>query len=100
MIKPAFPLIAFLWAAPVQAAAPSEGGSTEVGAQSGCVNEWVFDGVWRVRVTSVAFHPAGDAVNGWDVSMQWANGTTYSGIAPTDTLKQPLVLALAKMAIR
>jgi hypothetical protein len=35
MIKPVFPLIAFLLAAPVQAAAPSEGGSPEVGAQSG-----------------------------------------------------------------
>ena len=94
MTKTAFLLIAFLLAAPVQAA-PAEGGSTEVGAQSGCMNQWMFDGVWRVRVTNVAFHPAGDAVNGWDVSMQWANGTSYSGISPTDTLKQSLVLALA-----
>jgi hypothetical protein len=91
------PLVAFALALLVTpAAAPAvEGGSTQVGAQSGCMNEWMFDGVWRVRVTGVAFHPAGDAVNGWDVSMQWANGTTYSGISPTDTLKQPLVIALA-----
>jgi hypothetical protein len=76
-------------------AAGAEGGSVQTDAQPGCVNEWLFNGVWRMCVTGVAFHPAGDAVNGWDVSMQWANGTTYSGISPTDTLKQPLVLALA-----
>ncbi len=72
----------------------AQGGSTEVAAQSGCMNQWMFNGVWRVRVTNVAFHPAGDAVNGWDVTMQWANGTSYAGISPVDTMKQDLVLAM------
>lgn len=80
---------------PAQAAPAAQGGSTQVSAQPGCMNQWMFNGVWRVRVTNVAFHPAGDAVNGWDVTMQWANGTGYAGISPMDTVKQDLVLALA-----
>lgn len=77
------------------AAAPkAEGGSTQVGAQEGCMNQWMFNGVWRVRVTNVAFHPKDDGANGWDVTMQWANGTSYAGISPVDTMKQSSVLAL------
>lgn len=77
------------------AAAPkAEGGSTQVSAQDGCMNQWMFNGVWRVRVTNVAFVPKGDKANGWDVTMQWANGTKYPNVSPADTLKQELVLAL------
>lgn len=72
----------------------AEGGSTQVGAQDGCMNQWMFNGVWRVRVTNVAFHPKGDDPNSWDITMQWANGTSYAGISPTDTMKQSMVLAL------
>ncbi len=57
------------------------------------MNQWMFNGVWRMRVTSVAPHQ-GD-VPGWDVGMQWANGTSYAGISPMDTMKQDLVLQLA-----
>lgn len=57
------------------------------------MNQWMFNGVWRVRVTNVAPIPAGD-VSGWNVSMQWANGTSMAGITPVDTMKQDLVLAL------
>jgi hypothetical protein len=77
------------------AAAPkAEGGSTQVSAQDGCMNQWMFNGVWRVRVTNVAFHPKDDGPNGWDVTMQWANGTSYAGISPVDTMKQSMVLAM------
>lgn len=82
-------LAIFLIAALPQA----QGGSTQVAAQSGCMNQWMFNGVWRVRVTNVAPIPAGD-VSGWNVSMQWANGTSMAGITPVDTMKQDLVLAL------
>jgi hypothetical protein len=71
----------------------TQGGSTQANAQAGCMNQWMFNGVWRVRVTNVAPIPAGD-VSGWNVSMQWANGTNQAGISPTDTMKQDLVLAL------
>lgn len=74
---------------------PAQGGSTQAVAQAGCLNQWMFNGVWRVRVTKVAFHPAGDVTNGWDVTMQWNNGTSIAGLTPTDTRKQDMVLALA-----
>jgi hypothetical protein len=79
----------------VAADSPAQGGSQQVSAQSGCMNQWMFNGVWRVRVTKVAFHPADDRPNSWDVTMQWANGTAIAGLAPIDTRKQDLVLALA-----
>ena len=59
------------------------------------MNQWMFNGVWRVRVTGFAFHPAGDAINGWDVTMQWGNGTSMGDVTPGDTRKNDLVLALA-----
>lgn len=88
--------LASLFFATIAHAAPTpEGGSTQVAAQDGCMNQWMFNGVWRVRATNVAFQPAGDHPNAWNVSMQWNNGTSYAGISPVDTNKQDLVLALA-----
>ena len=85
-----------LFCTAVASAAPlAEGGSTQVDAQTGCVNQWMFNGMWRMRVTNVAFQPAGDSPSVWNVSMQWANGTSMSPLAPSDTLKKALVLALA-----
>lgn len=84
--------------APVFAAAPQNvGGSQQVAAQPGCMNQWMFNGVWRVRVTKVAFRPTTVApnVNGWDVTMQWGNGTSQAPLAPSDTQKKPMVLQLA-----
>ena len=77
------------------ALAQTQGGAMQTAAQSGCMNQWMFDGMWRVRVTNVAFQPAGDHPNAWNVTMQWANGTSMAGISPMDTNKQDLVLALA-----
>jgi hypothetical protein len=89
-------LAAVMFAQPAIAATPpAQGGSTQVAAQNGCMNQWMFNGVWRMRVTNVAFHPAADVTNGWDVTMQWNNGTQYAGITPLDTRKQAIVLALA-----
>ncbi len=76
-------------------AATNEGGSQQVAAQTGCMNKWMFDGMWRVRVTKVVLTPAtGSDVNSWDVTMQWANGTSFAGLSPGDSLKQDLVIAL------
>lgn len=76
-------------------AATNEGGSQQVSAQSGCMNKWMFDGMWRVRVTKVVYTPAtATTSNSWDVTMQWANGTSIAGLSPGDSLKQDLVIAL------
>jgi len=80
------------------AAAPENvGGSQQVAAQNGCMNQWMFNGVWRARVTNVAFHPSTQTpgVNGWDVTMQWGNGTSQHGLQPQNTMKNPMVLQLA-----
>ena len=88
-------IVVLLSTSAVQAAPAAEGGSTQADAQSGCMNEWMFNGMWRVRVTSVAYQPAGDFPAVWNVAMQWANGTSLSPLAPSDTLKKAMVLALA-----
>jgi hypothetical protein len=98
-MKRLYALFLTLLVLPVSApAAPTaQGGSTQVSAQSGCMNQWMFNGVWRVRVTNVAWHAASTGnpdANAWDVTMQWANGTSFAGITPVDTMAQDMVLAL------
>src|ERR1700687_3576076 len=78
----------------MSSAAATVGGSTQVKAQEGCMNQWMFNGMWRVRVTNVAFRPA-DPFNAWLVTMQWGNGTDFNGITPVDTGVQSQVLVLA-----
>jgi len=81
--------------APAASAATNEGGAQQVGAQSGCMNKWMFDGMWRVRVTKVVYAPAtASDSNAWQVTMQWGNGTTIASLRPTDSLKGDLVIAL------
>jgi hypothetical protein len=72
-----FPLL-LLPLATAASAATNEGGSHQVGAQSGCMNKWMFDGT----------------LNAWEVTMQWGNGTAIANLKPTDSLKQDLVIAL------
>lgn len=51
------------------------GGANQRVSVEGCMNEWLFDGVWRVRVTSAA-------PDGTDVTLEVRNGTK-------DTLSPP-----------
>jgi hypothetical protein len=74
----------------------TQGGSTQVAAQEGCMNEWMFNGVWRVRVTQLAFKPQdNDGPAAWTVAMQWANGTSIAGLSPADTRKQDMNLVFS-----
>lgn len=50
------------------AAPPAAGGANERPSVEGCMNQWLFNGVWRVRVTSVS--PSGS-----DVVMVVRNGS-------------------------
>ena len=61
------------------------------------MNQWMFDSVWRVRVTKVAFHPTDPdyGTNAWEVTMPSNNGAKYEGITPNDTLKNNMQPALA-----
>jgi hypothetical protein len=75
-------------------AAQNVGGSTQTSAQAGCMNKWMFDGMWRVRVTKVVFVPAtADTPSRYDVTMQWGNGTSMS-LAPNGTQTNDPILQL------
>ncbi len=80
------------------AAAQAQGGSTQLLAQNGCMNQWMSNGVWRMRVTKLSPYPAGtkpeDQV-AWLVTQTWVNithGKVYPGglsdpgnrVAPTN----------------
>jgi len=66
------------------------GGANQRVSLEGCMNEWLFNGIWRFRVLSV--DPiTNDAQNpGWGVSVEMRNGApytfspAYSGVDFTD----------------
>lgn len=69
-------------------AAQAQGGSTQLVAQNGCMNQWMSNGVWKMRVLAVVPAPAGaTAANqaGWRVRQEWVNisgGKVYPGVLP------------------
>jgi len=69
--------------------------SSSAGTTSeGCMNQWMFNGVWRVRATKVEPFMDGSQQVGWQVTESWRNGT-HQEIAPGDSLLKDQVLALA-----
>jgi len=81
------------------AAAQAQGGSAQLAAQNGCMNQWMSNGVWKMRVLAVVPHPAGTSVkdqNGWTIRQEWVNvshmkvypgalGDAGNRVAPTNT---------------
>jgi hypothetical protein len=52
------------------------GGSHQLAAREGCMNQWLFDGLWRLRVLSVA--PVTDSTGllpGYAVTIEVRNGS-------------------------
>lgn len=68
------------------------GGANQVAALEGCLNEWMFNGIWRVRVTDARPIP-GDR-HGRSYRFEFRNGTTTSGFAPSGTGWGGIQLAL------
>lgn len=60
-----------------------EGGANQSGALEGGLNEWLFNGVWRFRVLSVA--PLKEDRTGWEVKVELRNGTKTDNIALSGT---------------
>lgn len=60
----------------LQKALTAAGGAGPLGAAEGCLNEWLFNGTWRLRATAVKYVP--DAGNGnsygWVVTTEIRNG--------------------------
>jgi hypothetical protein len=70
-----------------------QGGANQIAALEGCVNEWLFNGIWRFRVLSLEPLPAGGR-GGWKAKVELRNGTTANGAALAGTGWQGLMLVL------
>lgn len=67
--------------------------------REGCMSQWMFNGIWRVRVTKVdPLTDSGGKQIGWLVTEQWRNGTTRT-FAPGDTFAKDQTLVLADGAV-
>jgi hypothetical protein len=56
----------------------AEGGSSELAATNGCMNQWMSNGVWKMRVLAVTPNPPGTTAAdqyGWRVRQEWVNVT-------------------------
>jgi hypothetical protein len=75
--------------------ATTAGGSHQLRALQGCLNQWVFNGVWRVRVTKVSpiTSPFG-ALPGYSVALDVRNGAKSDAMLMQTGASAP-VLALA-----
>ncbi len=62
------------------AAAQAQGGSSQLTATNGCMNQWMSNGVWKMRVLAVTPFPVGTTARnqfGWHVKQEWVNVTPY-----------------------
>lgn len=59
--------------------ATGEGGANQQGALEGGLNTWLFNGIWRFQVTSVAALDEGRP--GWKVDVELRNGSKANGVA-------------------
>jgi len=57
---------------------------SEATSREGCMNQWLFNGVWRVRITVVEPYMNGNQQQGWQVTEVWRNGTSQ-GLSPFDS---------------
>jgi len=69
-------------------------------AAEGCVNQWLFNGVWRVKITDISpyVNPGGGTATGWQVTEVWRNGTTQE-VAPSDSFLKEQGLELGNGSI-
>lgn len=75
---------------------PAAGAETQLPpAKEGCMSQWMFNGIWRVRVTGVdPLNDDGGKQVGWLVTEQWRNGTDRK-LAPGGTFSGDQTLMLA-----
>jgi len=70
------------------AAATAEGGSTQIAGTSGCLNQWMSNRVWKMRVISLTprlIGGPGSGQIGWLANQEWVNITgrpVYPGGLP------------------
>ncbi|MBV8460501.1 MAG: hypothetical protein JO009_06395 [Candidatus Eremiobacteraeota bacterium] len=79
------------------AAAQSQGGATQVAALPGCMNQWLTNGVWKIRATAIAPDNNNDPTSpqiGWMISEDWVN-MTGRALAPGDSFDTDQYLVTA-----
>jgi len=72
----------------------SSGVMAGANSRDGCMNQWLFNGIWRVEVTGVAPYMNGSQQIGWQVTEIWRNGTSQE-LAPSDSVLKDQQLTLA-----
>lgn len=72
---------------------PASGGANQVGALEGGLNDWLFNGIWRFRVTSVI--PNDDGRPGWTLHVELRNGTKLDQMALAGSGFDSLSLVMA-----
>ena len=75
--------------------AAGQGGSFEIPAKAGCMNQWMSNGLWRMRATAIEpYNNSGGTQLGWNITQEWTSEASQP-IAPGDTniTDQQLVLA-------
>jgi hypothetical protein len=69
------------------------GGANQKAATQGCLNQWLFNGIWRLKVDSIAAlsDPSMVGWYGWGATVEVRNGTTrddytlaYTGLTDMD----------------
>lgn len=60
----------------------AQGEANQNAAVEGCLNEWLFNGLWRFRVTGV--QPSSDP-QGWKATVEVRNGSRADGLALAGT---------------
>ncbi len=61
----------------------AQGGANQNAAVEGCLNEWLFNGLWRFRVLKV--EPRSGEPRGWQATVELRNGSKADGIALAGT---------------
>ena len=59
----------------------------DANSREGCKNQWLFNGVWRVKVTDVEPYMNGNQQTGWQVTEVWRNGSSQE-LSPKDSVLQ------------
>lgn len=72
--------------------APAAGGANQIAAVEGGLNEWLFNGIWRLRVNSVS---ATEDRPGWKVNVELRNGTKLDNVQLGGTGFDSLSLVMA-----
>ena len=68
------------------------------GSRDGCLNQWLFNGVWRAEVTKIQPVMNGSQQAGWQVTQVWRNGTSRE-LSPSDSLMKDERLVLSGQAL-